>query len=114
MSDLLQLAEVVLSHFGPIMLRAGCWCCVNDNCICPTNRPLTARELATPAGDRPNAHLWALWVTVGGALITPCSDSGARKKCDWSAEAGNLWHEGATATEAILAALAAAAGEDRA
>ena len=121
MSDLLQLAEVVLAKHGPIMVECG-------RCICrehynphPTCRfcgdvglvavPITARELATPDGDRPNAHVDRLfWSGAFGTLL--------HTKHGWRGHgwAGDHLMDGpwcATRHHAQLAALAAAAGEDR-
>ncbi len=136
MSDLLQLAEVVLAEHGPIMVECK-WCSgrggfPEDGRLFPcskcsagrpvisladtaaTNargtRPLTPAELATPDGDRPNAHLWRLlgkfdWETAfkrghGHGIVL------------WRFEAivGKSFSQ-PTATHATLAALAAAAGE---
>ena len=107
MNDLLQLAEIVLAKHGPIMLRAGCWCGVNDNCICPTTRPLTASELAAPDGDRPNAHVDRLfWSGDFGTLL--------HTKHGWRGHgwAGDHLMDGPWCATRHHAQLAAAAGED--
>ena len=81
MSDLLQLAEVVLARFGPIMVECGgcndgTWPAPGGGrvkcipCGGTGTRPITAAELSAPDGDRPNAHVDRLfWSGDFGTLL---------------------------------------------
>ena len=94
------LAARALALHGPIMVRRGCWCDVDDTCTCQTTRALTAVELATPDGDRPNVHADRLfWAQPESCLETRVDGIAA-----WIS---GRWVTKPTHHHAMLAALAA-------
>ena len=100
--EMITLAERVLALHGPIIVRRGCWCDVDDTCTCQTTRALTAVELATPELDgRPGAHLWALFWTQPESCLETRVDGIA-------AWISGRWMTKPTHYHAMLAALAAA------
>ena len=114
-TETIALAERVLALHGPVMVACplcaghGHWNPAEDDgcggCAGTGQRHLTAVELATPEPDgRPGAHLWALWAGRGVTLTTPRAPARL-----WRAMSlRSMVVGGATATHAMLAALAAA------